>query len=79
MLKLIVKTIGGELERRKEVRFLEDRRRRIWKEADIAKDKAIEAYRNEKYMIGKTYMKTHDRAISEVLELQDKINNLTKE
>ena len=79
MLKLIVKTIGGELERRKEVRFLEDRRRRLWREADIAKDKAIEAYRNEKYMIGKTYMKTHDRVISEVLELEDKINNLTKE
>ena len=79
MLKKIVKLIEKELETKREVRYLEQQLRWKYREASEHKEKAIEAYRNEKYMIGKTHMKTHDRAISEVLELQDKINNLTKE
>ena len=56
MLKLVIKTVRKELVKRKEVSYLEEQKRRKWREADELKEKAIEAYRNEKHMIGKTYM-----------------------
>ena len=79
MLKLVINTISKELVRRKEVQFLEEQKRRKLAYAEEQKNSAIAAYRNEKHMIGKTYMQKYDTAIFESMELQDKINNLTKE
>lgn len=79
MLKLVIKTIGTELARRKEVSYLEEQKRRKWREADELKEKAIEAYRNEKHMIGKTYMQKWDAAVDEILAINKKIRDLNKE
>ena len=79
MLKLVIKTIGTELARRKEVSYLEEQKRRKWREADELKEKAIEAYRNEKHAIGKMYMQKWDAAVDEILALNEKIKDLNKE
>ena len=79
MLKLVIKTIGTELARRKEVSYLEEQKRRKWREADELKEKAIEAYRNEKHAIGKMYMLKWDAAVDEILALNKKIRDLNKE
>ena len=75
----MIKTIGTELARRKEVSYLEEQKRRKWREADELKEKAIEAYRNEKHMIGKTYMRQWDTAVDEILAINEKIRDLNKE
>lgn len=79
MLKLVIKTVRKELVKRKEVSYLEEQKRRKWREADELKEKAIEAYRNEKYMIGKTYMQKWDAALDEIIELNKQIRDLNKE
>lgn len=79
MLKLVIKTIGTELARRKEVSYLEEQKRRKWREADELKEKAIEAYRNEKHAIGKMYMQKWDTAVDEILAINEKIRDLNKE
>ena len=50
-----------------------------WREADELKEKAIEAYRNEKHAIGKMYMKKWDAAVDEILALNKQIRDLNKE
>ena len=79
MLKLVIKTVRKELVKRKEVSYLEEQKRRKWREADELKEKAIEAYRNEKHAIGKMYMKKWDAAVDEILALNKKIRDLNKE
>ena len=79
MLKLVIKTIGTELARRKEVSYLEEQKRRKWREADELKEKAIEAFRNEKPAIGKAYMRQWDTAVGEIRAINKKIRDLNKE
>ena len=79
MLKLVIKTVRKELVKRKEVSYLEEQKRRKWREADELKEKAIEAYRNEKYAIGKMYMQKWDTAVDEILALNKQIRDLNKE
>lgn len=79
MLNLVIETVSKELARRKEVRYLEERRRRLWRKADEQKEKAIEAFRNEKHMVGKTYMQRYDTTLSEILEIQAEIDKMSKE
>ena len=79
MLKLVIKTIGTELARRKEVSYLEEQKRRKWREADELKEKAIEAFRNEKPAIGKAYMYKWNAAVDEICAIDKKIRDLNKE
>ena len=79
MLKLVIKTVRTELARRKEVSYLEEQGRRKWREADELREKAIEAYRNEKHAIGKMYMQKWDAAVDEILALNKQIRDLNKE
>ena len=79
MLKLVIKTIGTELARRKEVSYLEEQKRRKWREADELKEKAIEVFRNEKPAIGKAYMRQWDTAVDEIRAIDKKIRDLNKE
>ena len=75
----MIRTIGTELARRKEVSYLEEQGRRKWREADELREKAIEAYRNEKHAIGKMYIKKWDAAVDEILALNKQIRDLNKE
>ena len=79
MLKKIVKLIEKELENKREVKYLEQQLRWKYREASERKEKAIEAFRNDKHLVGKLYMTQYDTTHNEIDELQDKINNLTKE
>ena len=79
MLKLVINTISKELGRRKEVNYLSEQRRRLWRHADEQKEKAIEAHRNEKHAVGKMYMTNYDKTLDEILKLQDEIDRLSKE
>ena len=79
MLKLVIRTIGTELARRKEVSYLEEQKRRKWREADELKEKAIEAYRDGKHPIGNRYMQKWDAAGVEIRALNKQIRDLNKE
>ena len=79
MLKLVIKTVRKELVKRKEVSYLEEQKRRKWREADELKEKAIEAFRNEKPAIGKAYMRQWDTAVDEICAIDKKIRDLNKE
>ena len=79
MLKLVIKTVRKELVKRKEVSYLEEQKRRKWREADELKEKAIEAFRNEKQAIGKAYMRQWDTAVDEICAIDKKIRDLNKE
>ena len=79
MLKLVIKTVRKELVKRKEVSYLEEQKRRKWREADEIKEKAIEAYRNGKPAIGNRYMHIWDAAVAEISALNKQIRDLNKE
>ena len=79
MLKLVIKTVRKELVKRKEVSYLEEQKRRKWREADELKEKAIEAFRNEKPAIGKAYMRQWDTVVDEIRAIDKKIRDLNKE
>ena len=79
MLKLVIKTVRKELVKRKEVSYLEEQKRRKWREADELKEKAIKAYRNENHAIGKMYMQKWDAALDEIIEINKQIRDLNKE
>ena len=79
MLRKIVKLIEKELETKREVRYLEQQLRWKYREAAEHKEKAIEAFRKDKHMVGKSYMTKYDTTNNEIDELHKKINNLTKE
>ena len=79
MLKLVIKTVRKELVKRKEVSYLEEQKRRKWREADELKEKAIEAFRNEKPAIGKAYMRQWDTAVGEIRGIDRQIRDLNKE
>ena len=79
MLKKIVKLIEKELETKREVRYLEQQLRWKYREASEHKEKAIEAFRKDKHLVGKRYMTKYDTTYNEIDELHKKIDNFNKE
>ena len=79
MLRKIVKLIEKELETKREVRYLEQQLRWKYREASEHKEKAIEAFRKNKHLVGKSYMTRYDTTYNEIDELHKKIDNFNKE
>ena len=79
MLKKIVKLIEKELENKREVKYLEQQLRWKYREVSERKEKAIEAFRNDKHLVGKLYMTQYDTTYNEIDELHKKIDNFNKE